>query len=61
MTEYDNRRTGCGCGIGTFGVGSVVAMIISYTANGSIGWMLVHGFFGWFYVIIYVIRHGFGF
>jgi len=34
-------------------------MIISYTANHSILWMLIHGFFGWFYVIMYVIRYGF--
>jgi len=59
VAENNNRSKGCGCGIGSFGVGSIVAMIISYTANHSILWMLIHGFFGWFYVIMYVIRYGF--
>lgn len=37
--------------------GSVAAMIISYTANKSILWMLIHGFFSWVYVIYYAIKY----
>jgi len=38
--------------------GMVVAAILSWSANHSIGWMILHGFFGWFYVIYYLIeRH----
>ena len=60
VADDDTRkRRGCGCGIGAFGVGSVAAMIISFVLNHSVFWMLVHGFFGWIYVIIYVIRFGF--
>ena len=33
------------------GVGSVMAMIISYVNNPSILWMIIHGILGWLYVI----------
>lgn len=33
------------------GIGSALAMIISYTAYHSILWAIVSGIFGWFYVI----------
>ncbi|MDR1726537.1 MAG: hypothetical protein LBT74_01175 [Acidobacteriota bacterium] len=52
-----DKKKGCGCGIGSFGVGSVVAMIISFTTWHSIPWMLLHGFLGWVYVIYYLFRH----
>ncbi len=35
--------------------GSCLAMIISYTAYQSILWAIVHGLFGWFYVIYYIL------
>ena len=54
-----SKRKGCGCGIGTFGVGSVLAMIISFTTWHSILWALFHGFLGWIYVIYYVIVYVF--
>ena len=36
-----------------FGVsfGSALAMVISYSAHHSILWAIIHGIFGWFYVI----------
>ena len=37
--------------------GSALAMVISYTAWHSIGWAILHGFFGWVYVIYYIIRY----
>ncbi len=35
--------------------GSVLAMIISYTAWNSIFWAIIHGLLGWLYVIYYII------
>lgn len=38
-------------------LGGVLAMIISYNAWGSIPWAILHGFFGWIYVIYYAIQY----
>jgi hypothetical protein len=46
------KYTGTGVGIGT-----ILAMIFSWTHNHSILWLLLHGFLGWFYVIYYLIMH----
>ena len=35
------------------GIGSVLATILSWNANQSILWAILHGFFGWLYVIYY--------
>lgn len=35
--------------------GSALAIAISYTANKSILWAIVHGLFSWFYVIYFAI------
>lgn len=37
--------------------GSVLAMIISYSAWNSIPWAIFHGLLGWVYVIYYIIVH----
>ena len=37
--------------------GSALAMVISYTAWHSIGWAILHGIFGWIYVLYYIIRY----
>ena len=37
--------------------GSALAMVISYTAWKSIGWVIVHGLLSWAYVIYYIIRY----
>lgn len=34
-----------------------LAMIISYVQWKSIGWAILHGVFGWGYVIYYLIRY----
>ncbi len=36
---------------GGIGIGSVIAIVLSWTANHSIGWMILHGILGWVYVI----------
>lgn len=37
--------------------GSCLAMVISYTAYKSIGWAILHGLFGWLYVLYYLIKY----
>lgn len=37
--------------------GSALAMVISYVAWHSIGWAILHGLFGWAYVIYYIIKY----
>jgi len=39
------------------GFGSALAITISWSANKSILWAIVHGLFGWFYVVYYAIRY----
>ncbi len=54
MSEPGKR--GCGCfGIGSFGFGTVIAMILSWSVNHSIMWCLIHGFFSWAYIIYYFL------
>ena len=36
-------------------VGSVLAVVISWSLNKSILWAIIHGLFSWFYVIYYAI------
>jgi ABC-type sulfate transport system permease subunit len=38
------------------GMGTTLAMVISYVTYKSIGWAILHGIFGWFYVIYYAIK-----
>ena len=35
--------------------GSALAIAISWHAHQSILWAILHGFFGWFYVIYYAV------
>ena len=39
------------------GFGSALAITISWSANHSILWAILHGLFGWLYVIYYAIRY----
>jgi len=40
------------------GIGTVVAMLISWTAYHSIGWVVLHGILGWFYVVYHLLMYG---
>ncbi len=49
---------------GTFGVakigvgfGTALAITISWSANKSILWAIIHGIFSWLYVIYYALRY----
>ncbi len=37
------------------GFGSALAMAVSFNVNHSLGWAILHGLFGWFYLIYYAI------
>ena len=37
------------------GMGSALAIAISWSVNQSILWAILHGFFGWLYVLYYAI------
>ncbi|GAA0345852.1 MULTISPECIES: hypothetical protein [Oceanobacillus] len=37
------------------GFGSVLAITISWSVNQSILWAIIHGVFGWLYVIYYAL------
>jgi hypothetical protein len=37
------------------GLGSMLAVTISWSANHSILWAILHGIFSWFYVIYFAI------
>ena len=39
--------------------GSALAMVISWTANKSLLWAIVHGLLSWLYVIYYAVRFHF--
>jgi hypothetical protein len=46
------RSTATQAGIG---LGSAIAVAISWSLNQSIIWAIIHGFFGWFYVIYHAL------
>ncbi len=38
---------------GGIGIGGVIAALLSFKANASIGYAILHAFCSWFYVVIY--------
>lgn len=46
-------------GAGTTGValGGVLAIVVSFSINHSILWAVIHGIFGWFYIIYYLLGY----
>jgi len=49
---YTMRVAGAKYGIG---FGSALAIAISYSNNHSILWAIIHGIFGWLYVIYFAL------
>ena len=37
------------------GFGAALAIVISWSLHQSVLWAILHGLFGWFYVIYYVV------
>lgn len=55
MTDTTIRSTGAAkVGIG---FGSALAITISWSANKSILWAILHGILGWVYVIYFAIKY----
>lgn len=48
----DNRQVVVRTGAG---IGSMIAVTVSWSLNQSILWAFLHGLFGWFYVIYYAL------
>lgn len=42
-------------GIG-IGLGNVIAVVISWSVNHSVLWAIIHGIFGWLYIIYYLLK-----
>jgi hypothetical protein len=51
--EEDAGNHGRSAGVGLWGFGSMVAITLSWSANHSILWMILHGICSWFYVLYY--------
>jgi hypothetical protein len=50
--QYRVRVEGAKYGVG---FGSALAIAISYSNNHSILWAIIHGIFGWLYVIYFAL------
>lgn len=50
------RRSSAAAKVG-IGFGSALAITISWSANKSILWAIIHGLLSWFYVIYYAIKY----
>jgi hypothetical protein len=57
LTEIDKERSerNTAGGIGIFGFGSALAMILSWSRNGSILYCIGHGLASWIYVIYFAV------
>ena len=47
------REQASGAAKAGIGLGSAIAVAISWSLNKSIVWAAIHGFFSWFYVLYY--------
>jgi hypothetical protein len=54
MTSTPHASNATKAGIG---LGSALAITISWSANKSILWAIVHGVLSWIYVIYYALRY----
>ena len=52
ISNMSNSSNSTSSGIG---IGTVLAVIISWSINKSVWWAILHGIFGWFYVIYYFL------
>ena len=47
-----SKNSSIGAGVG---IGNIIAVVVSWTANHSIIWALIHGILGWLYIVYYVL------
>jgi hypothetical protein len=57
VNSYRSSRTGEAEAKAGIGFGSALAIAISWSANKSILWAIVHGILSWIYVVYYAIRY----
>ena len=57
MTEQTGTGAATSAAKVGIGFGSALAITISWSANKSILWAIVHGFLSWIYVIYYALKH----
>ena len=50
MSDVRNQAARAGIGLG-----SAIAVTVSWSLHKSLVWAIIHGFFGWFYVIYYAL------
>ncbi len=50
MSEVRNQAARAGIGLG-----SAIAVTVSWSLHKSLVWAIIHGFFGWLYVIYYAL------
>ncbi|MCM0649157.1 hypothetical protein NBE98_12300 [Clostridium swellfunianum] len=53
MGEKRYRKEVASKGIG---LGACIAVAISWSLNQSVLWAIIHGIFGWLYVLYYLIK-----
>ena len=44
--------------INGIGLGTLIAVLISWKINASVGWCIIHGLLGWIYIIYWFIFIG---
>ena len=52
MASSNQQKGGC-----LFGIGSILAVILSWKTSASVAWAILHFFFGWWYVFYWFIVH----
>jgi hypothetical protein len=53
MSKQNTNYTSSGIGLG-----SVIAVVLSWVTNHSIWWCIVHAFFSWFYILYRLLGYG---
>ena len=54
LVEHKHTETAAKAGIG---FGCALAMILSWTANKSLIWVIVHGILSWLYVLYFLLTN----
>jgi hypothetical protein len=56
-TEKNGSGSEVGCGAAFYSLGATLSVVISWEANHTVLWAVLHGFLSWFYVIYSVVAH----
>lgn len=59
-TAFFSKEQGGGNEVGVFAIiGIVLSVLMSWAKWHSIAWVIIHGVFGWTYVLYYLLVYGF--